>query len=103
MRKACKKAFARFARSKNSKNINSKSQRILKIMEQISLFQFTKTYSDLLVEIRESKDWTQQQLANFLGVRQNQISQWEGGACPNVKFRARIRQAYAQICGQKSA
>lgn len=57
-----------------------------------------KSYGDMLKEIRAKYNLTQTELANLIGVKQNQISQWEDSKHkPTVPMQFKIKKAYEKL------
>lgn len=55
-------------------------------------------HADMLLEIRERQGLTQKELADKIGAKQHQISEWEAQEHkPTLKWRTKINAAYKEL------
>jgi transcriptional regulator with XRE-family HTH domain len=66
---------------RSAQNLSSHALRLVKPSADVS---------DLLRRKRRDRKWTQQQLADFCGVRTQTVSAWERGNSPQRRFFAKI-------------
>lgn len=55
----------------------------------------SQSLGNRIFELRKARGWSQQALANLVGVAQNQISRWEGGTeAPRKKSLEALAAAF---------